>query len=257
MTASLDSISPFSEVLTPSCNGPVAAPRIESQERIVLVGAAVDGGVRTGPKLWLGHQTSPHQQPLRKLSYALIMLPEEPDLYATLAKGSTGEIVYVLIIPGENQRTVAQISGGAETPLKAGTEFETREAADAAVRTLIHKGFAKQEPGCTFDALQSTLAVALRLGYTHILDSRHDIHSRPPINFLGKTTLKDWTGVTTTVDGSWEYALDYGKISARPKQRVELPSKRMSGAEFVAAMKPALEKRKALGGEQSFPLSRN
>jgi hypothetical protein len=190
-------------------------------------------------------------------SYALIMLPEEPDLYATLAKRSTGEIVYVLIIPGENQRTVIQISGGAETLLKAGAEFETREAADAAIRALIEQGFAKQEPGYIFDTLQSTLAVALRLGYTHILDSRHAIQSRPPINFLGKTALEDWTGATITDDGSWEYALDYGKINARPKLQVELPAKQMTGAEFVAAMKPALEKRKALGGEQSFPLSRN
>jgi hypothetical protein len=44
---------PFSEVLSPSCNGPVAAPRVESHERVVLVGAAVDGGARRGQKLWL------------------------------------------------------------------------------------------------------------------------------------------------------------------------------------------------------------
>jgi hypothetical protein len=191
-----------------------------------------------------------------QLSYALIMLPEEPDLYATLAKTTTSEIVYVLIIPGE-QRTVIQMSGGAETLLTAGTEFETREAAESTVRALILQGFAKQQPGYTFDTLQSTLAVALRLGYTHILDSRSPIESMPPINFLGKTKLKDWTGATGTDDGLWEYALDYGKISARPKLQAELPAKRMTGAEFVAALKPALEKRKALGGEQSFLLSRN
>jgi hypothetical protein len=190
-------------------------------------------------------------------SYALIMLPEEPDLYATLAKATTGDIVYVLIIPGENQRTVIQASEGTETLLKAGTEFETREAAEAAVRTLIQDGFSKQQPGYTFDTLQSTLAVALRLGYTHILDSRHPIQSMPLVNFLGKTTLKEWTGATTTDDGSWEYALDYGKISARPKLQAELPAKPMTGAEFVAAMKPALQKQKSLGGVQSFPLSRN
>jgi hypothetical protein len=39
----------------------MAAPRIESQERIVLVGAAVGGGARPGPKLWLGDQTSPQR----------------------------------------------------------------------------------------------------------------------------------------------------------------------------------------------------
>jgi hypothetical protein len=184
------------------------------------------------------------------------MIMEEPDLFATLTNKATGEIVYLLTIPTEKQRSVIQLSDGNETHLKTGTQFEARDAAESAVRYLLQQGFQQQEPGLTFDTLRSTIAVALRLGYTHILDSSHAIQSRPPINFLGRTTLKDWSGATSVDDGSWEYALDYGKISARPKLQIELPSRVMTGAEFVAVMKPALEARKAAGGERSFALLR-
>jgi hypothetical protein len=145
------------------------------------------------------------------------------------------------------------MSEGTESPLKTGSDFETREAAQNAVRNLVDNGFKKQENGVTFDNLQSIRALALRLGYTHILDKRDAL---TPANFLGRTPLKDWTGVSGLNDAVWEYAIDYGKISARPKLRVQMPDRKMSGREFVAALKPALDQQKSLGGEQTFPITR-
>jgi hypothetical protein len=180
------------------------------------------------------------------------MFDQEPDLYATLTQ-STGEIVYLLIIPDANKRTLILMSTGVESQSTTGTEFETRQLAEESVIELVKNGFQRQAQGMTFDTLQSTKAVALRLGYRFI----NDPGSRTALNFLGRTSLADWPGAPGVDDPSWEYALDYAKINARPKLQAQLLQKKMSGKEFAAAMAPAIQKQKATGGEQSFTLTRN
>lgn len=182
------------------------------------------------------------------------MLDEGPDLFATLVKKLTGEIVYLLVIPTENQTILIQMSAGVEKQLKVGAEFEIREFADITVRDLLKNGLEKQEEGFTFDTLHSTRTVALRLGYRFINDPKHfQTHT----NFLGKTSLTEWPGATGADDPSWEYALSYAKITGRPKLQFRVPEKKMSTQEFFSALRPAIEKQRAMGGEQSFSLSQN
>jgi hypothetical protein len=182
------------------------------------------------------------------------MLDEDPDLFATLMNESTGEIVYLLAIPTENQAILIQMSAGVEKQLKAGAEFEIREFADTTVQDLLQNGWKEQEEGFTFDTLHSTRAVALRLGYRFINDQKHfQTHT----NFFGRTSLAEWPGATGADDSSWEYALSHAKITGRPKLQFRVPEKKMNAQEFFSALRPAIEKQRAMGGEQSFSLARN
>lgn len=184
------------------------------------------------------------------------MWTEKPTLHATLRNGD--EVRHLLIYPvdGARETKLVQLSDSVETLIATGPQYEMRQRADALAQLWITSDGFKSQDGPVFESLERTVALATRMGFTIVWDSRFTKLDRPPLNPTGAVPLATWPGMTPKNGGAYLYALDQMRLLARPT----LPRGHKLGVapsdpkEFVAFMKKATELLDTVGPSVEFLL---
>ena len=148
------------------------------------------------------------------------MTPMRPWLYLTLRNNVKHEVRHLLIIfiNGSSETQLIQLTNGVESLLLTGTEYETKLLADTLTQAWIEDEEFEHLPkkGFAFEPLRETVALATRLGYTTVYDSRLKSTTWPKPNFTGEVPLSSWPGLTAKNGGRYLYAVDQMRLHARP-----------------------------------------
>jgi hypothetical protein len=143
------------------------------------------------------------------------MSTQQPHLHATLTAGKEVRHLLIDFVDGSRVTNLIQLSAGSETHLATGTEYEIGQKAEEFVRLWTAEGFKRHSPNDTqdlvYEPLERTVALAKRMGFISLYDS-----NGPRSNFAGVVPLEEWRGVTPKLAGSYDYALGWLKIHARP-----------------------------------------
>jgi len=184
---------------------------------------------------------------------------ESPQLYASLTR--TPEVRHLIWFfdNGPAKTRLVQFSGGVETPIATGTQYEMEQEALVVLNRWKEEGFdfpGKKQP--VFERLDWTIALTMKLGHTHLIDPSLQQLDRLPLNPTGLVPLAKWTGMSAKNGGSYEYALDHMTLCASPR----LPPNHelltlippIGTKEFVAYLLAYTEAAKAVGPTRNFVL---
>ena len=188
------------------------------------------------------------------------MTTGKPNLYATLTKANH-DARYLIIqsVDGSRVTNLSQMSGGVETLLGTGTEYEMRTKADELIKSWTKdEGFKwLSDRELAWESLPKVIALAKRMGFAAIYDGRFKQMQRPPFNPMGVIQLDSWPGMTPKNGGGYEYALGLLTLHARPTPPPNsLPTvSPTDGKEFAAFLLKHLELLKSVGPTVEFILS--
>ncbi len=141
-------------------------------------------------------------------------------LHATLTKASDNQVRHLLIdlIDGARETQLVQLCAGVETPLATGTQYEMGQKADELAQLwATNEGFKRPPEGkLVFEPLERTVALAMKMGFTILYDTRYKRTDRPPFNLTGAVPLRTWPGMTPQNGGAYAYAFDLMRLHAWP-----------------------------------------
>ena len=173
------------------------------------------------------------------------MAIQKIQLHATLVGGNQVRHLLIDFVDGSHVTNLVQLSTGSEVQLATGTRYETSQKADEWARHLeINEGYKRLPPDKpASEPLESTIALAKRLGHTVLWDNRY----KTAFNLTGEVLLDDWRGMTPKGSlGYYLYALDGLHILALPTLPPDHPLNdpsrhKLEGAAFIAQYVAALE----------------
>jgi len=162
----------------------------------------------------------------------------KPWHYATLTRADEARHLLIAPFNGPAGTELIQISGGIESSLAMGTEYETKQQADAIAQIWAEdEGFTcLARDKFAFEPLEHVKVLAARMGFTGVYDLRFKRSGFPNPNFMGEVPLSSWPGLTPRNGGRYLYALDQMRLHARPALPVQAgpivaPT---GGAEYIA-----------------------
>lgn len=145
------------------------------------------------------------------------MFNHGPTLYATVQKGKEVRHLLIISVDGSRVTQLIQLIHGVEELIGTGTEFEIKETADGRLKLWAEQeGFQTPRTGYAFESLESTIAVATKMGFSVIYDERFKNTVRPPFNLTGAVPLAGWPGIEGKNGGTYVYALDQMRLYAHP-----------------------------------------
>jgi hypothetical protein len=188
------------------------------------------------------------------------MMTGKPSLYATLTKANS-DPRYLIIesVDGSRVTKLSQMSGGIETQIDTGTEYEMRTKADDLIKAWTKdEGFHwLSDNELAWESLAKAVALARRMGFIALYDDRFKQMNRRPLNPLGIVALGEWPGMTPKNGGGYEYALGLLTLHARPTPPPNsLPTVAPAGGkEFAEFMLKHIELRNSVGPTVEFILT--
>jgi hypothetical protein len=102
------------------------------------------------------------------------MHTNKPRLYATLTNAAEKSVRHLLVffVDGSRETQLIQICDGVESLVLTGTEFETRQKADALIQQWVtQENFIRPRDGFAFEPLERTISLAKRMGFKIVYDS--------------------------------------------------------------------------------------
>lgn len=140
------------------------------------------------------------------------MTQSNSELYATLINNSTDEVRHLLIffVDGEKETQLVQVIDGIDCPLKVGSEYEVKQAAEVIRLDWEQEGFTSPLKGYAFESLERVIALAQLMGFTHIFADG------TPENSTGFEPFSSWPGMVAQNGGNYLYALDNTRMHAAP-----------------------------------------
>jgi hypothetical protein len=147
------------------------------------------------------------------------MHTNKPRLYATLTNAAEKSVRHLLVffVDGSRETQLIQICDGVESLVLTGTEFETRQKADALIQQWVtQENFIRPRDGFAFEPLERTISLAKRMGFKIVYDERFKSMTWPNPNLTGAAALSAWPGMTPSNGGGYLYALDQMRLHARP-----------------------------------------
>jgi hypothetical protein len=147
------------------------------------------------------------------------MHTDKPQLYATLTNAAEKSVRHLLVffVDGSRETQLIQICDGVESLVLTGTEFETRQKADALIQQWVtQENFIRPRDGFAFEPLERTISLAKRMGFKIVYDERFKSMTWPNPNLTGAAALSAWPGMTPSNGGGYLYALDQMRLHARP-----------------------------------------
>lgn len=141
------------------------------------------------------------------------------NLYARLIKrDNSARYLIIESVDGSTTTKLSQMSNGIETPIRIGTEYETRTNADDLIKSWTKdEGFhCLSDKELAWEPLAKIVPLARRLGFVALYDDRFKQMNRLPLNPLGIVPLDEWPGMTPKNGGGYEYALGLMRLHARP-----------------------------------------
>jgi len=147
------------------------------------------------------------------------MHTNKPRLYATLTNAAEKSVRHLLVffVDGSRETQLIQICDGVESLVLTGTEFETRQKADALIQQWVtQENFIRPRDGFAFEPLERTISLAKRMGFKIVYDERFKSMTLPNPNLTGAAALSAWPGMTPSNGGGYLYALDQMRLHARP-----------------------------------------
>lgn len=184
----------------------------------------------------------------------------EVRLHATLTKAEN-ETRYLIIdsLDGSSATKLSLMSGGVETAISSGTEYETGTKADELIKSWTQdQGFKwLSDKELAWEPLSTVIALAKRIGFVGLYDGRFKQMNRLPLNPIGLVPLDDWPGMTPKNGGGYVYALAFGRLYALPTSPPNLlPVIAPTGSkEFAEFMLKHIELRKSVGDAAEFVLT--
>ncbi len=140
-----------------------------------------------------------------------------PTLYATAQKGKEVRHLLIISVDGSRATQLIRLIQGVEELIGAGTEFEMKEMANGHLKLWAEQeGFQTPRSGYAFEPLESTIALATRMGFTVIYDERFKNTTRAPLNLTGAVPLANWPGIEGKNGGTYVYAVDQMRLYAHP-----------------------------------------
>jgi hypothetical protein len=147
------------------------------------------------------------------------MHTNKPRLYATLTNAAEKSVRHLLVffVDGSRETQLVQICDGMETLVLTGTEFETREKANALIQQWVtQENFTRPHDGYAFEPLERTISLARRMGFKVVYDARFKNMTWPNPNLTGAAALSSWPGMAPENGGGYLYALDQMRLHAQP-----------------------------------------
>jgi hypothetical protein len=184
---------------------------------------------------------------------------EKPWLYMSLIKDQQARHLLLIFHNGSADTELVLMKDGVASSLAHGTEYETKEQAEAIAQIWIEdERFARvARDKFVWEPLAQTIALARKLGFTGVYDRRSIKTTWPNPNFTGEVPLSSWLGMTPKNGGRYLYALDQMRLHCRPALPAGLgplvaPT---AGQEFAAFMLKYKEKLDTVGTSQVFVLN--
>jgi len=188
------------------------------------------------------------------------MTTGKTNLYASLTKADS-DARYLLIesVDGSRVTKLSRMSGGVETPIGTGTEYELRTKADELITSWTKgEGFHwLSDRELSWEPLSKAIVLAKRMGFVALYDGRFKQMNRLLLNPLGIVALDEWPGMTPKNGGGYEYALGLLTLHARPTPPPNsLPTVAPSGGkEFAEFVLRHIELRNSVGPTVEFILT--
>ena len=177
--------------------------------------------------------------------------------YASFLNQATDEVRHFLIdeVDGHAFTDLVLFTAGREEKLHSGTDYESRQKADALGNAWVkHKGFKwASDEFPPYESFDSTVRLAMRLGHDAIYDPRlvqTDLR-KPRFNATGLVLLKEWSEMHAKNGGTYKYAVTLNGIRAEPQLPRGNPLE-ISGSDFAQQMRKAVEAKKSVGPSVEF-----